>query len=135
MMAETLAVILADAYHFYEMSADLLMPVPLHRSRHRTRGFNQSLLLANELGRLIDRPVDAVTLYRTRDTGHQMELNAHERHQNVADAFACRKPVTQPNILLIDDVCTTGATLDFCAMSLRMNGANAVWGLTLAKTR
>ena len=133
-IAETLAAILAEAYRFYKLKADVLIPVPLHRSRYKERGFNQSLLLAKELGRLVDRPVDAAMLYRIRDTGYQMEMKAHERHQNVADAFACRKPVTHQNILLIDDVCTTGATLDFCAMSLKMNGASAVWGLTLAKT-
>lgn len=134
-MAEVLSKMLAETYLYHQLQADVIIPVPLHQSRYKERGFNQSALLANGLSRRVDLPVDTTSLYRTRDTGHQMALKASERHQNVADAFACRKPVIDRDILLIDDVCTTGSTLDFCAMTLKMNGARSVWGLTLAKAR
>lgn len=134
-IAEALGEFLAETYRHYNLKVDLLMPVPLYKTRYKERGFNQSLLLANQLSRLVNVPVDSITLYRTRDTGHQMALKASERHNNVANAFECRRPITGRSVLLIDDVCTTGATLDFCAMSLKTNGAASVWGLTLAKAQ
>lgn len=132
-LAGNLGEMLAEAYRYYNLDADVIIPVPLHPSRFKERGFNQSTLLAKKLGRLVGLPVDTTTLYRTRDTGYQMALKARQRRQNVAGAFACRGHLSGLKFLLVDDVCTTGSTLDACAMSLKMNGADAVWGLTLAK--
>lgn len=132
-LASSLAEMLAETYRYYNLNADVIIPVPLHRTRLKERGYNQSTLLAKKLGRLVGLPVDTTTLYRTRDTGQQMALKAQQRRHNVAGAFACRGHLSGLKFLLVDDVCTTGSTLDACAMSLKMNGADAVWGLTLAK--
>lgn len=126
---------LIDTYRTYHLKADALVPVPLHTSRLRERGYNQSQLLANEVGTFFNLPVDTDTLQRVRKTKSQMELGINERRQNVLDAFACRsKKLTGQKVLLIDDVCTTGSTLDACATALKEGGAASVWGLTLART-
>ena len=131
-----LSEILADAYHHYDLDADVLVPVPLHFSRVKERGYNQSELLANELGKLLGLPINNSTLQRIRKTKSQMRLGAEERHKNVIGAFACAdKQLVNQKVLLIDDVCTTGSTLDACAAALKQAGVITVWGLTLAKAR
>ncbi len=134
--ASILGQVLADTYRRYNLSAEVIVPVPLHPSRLRERGYNQSDLLAKQLAELLDLPVSATTLQRTRKTASQMELKADERHQNVANAFVCRSgELLDQSVLLIDDVCTTGATLDACACALKEKGVACVWGITLAKAR
>lgn len=128
--------ILADGFQRFNLTADVLVPVTLHPVRLRKRGYNQSELLARELGHLLDIPVNSSTLQRVRDTKSQMKLGANERHQNVKNAFVCRdERLSGQKIMLIDDVCTTGSTLDACADALKHSGAVSVWGLTLAKAR
>ncbi len=128
--------ILTNTYQQYCLAADVIVPVPLHKSRLRERGYNQSRLLAGQLGNLLGLPINTVTLQRIRKTESQMALGADERHKNVADAFACSdKQLQNQKILVVDDVCTTGSTLDFCAAALKESGATSVWGLTLAKAR
>jgi ComF family protein len=135
-VASILATILAEAYRRYELAADVIVPVPLHPSRLRERGYNQSELLARALGAILVLPVDTSTLQRTRQTKSQMTLDAYERHQNVAEAFACSNAtLSGQRVLLIDDVCTTGSTLEVCAHALKQSGVASVWGLTLAKAR
>ena len=135
-LALVLSEILSDTYRRYHLTVDVVVPVPLHRSRIKTRGYNQSELLARHLAMRLDLPVNMVTLRRTRKTESQMSLGADERQRNVADAFACcDKQLENRRILLIDDVCTTGSTLDACASALKASGAASVWGLTLAKAR
>lgn len=135
-IASTLARILVDAFRRYNLSVDVIVPVPLHTSRLRERGYNQSELLAAEVGSFLNLPVDTDTLHRIRKTRSQMSLTASERHQNVVDAFSCRSNnLAGQTVLLIDDVCTTGTTLDACAAALKDSGALSVWGLTLAKAR
>lgn len=133
-VAATLATFLADAVTRHQLAADVIVPVPLHNSRLKSRGYNQSELLANHLGNLLKLPVDTTTLKRTRKTQSQMTLGVPERRQNVADAFASTTDrLNGQRVLLIDDVCTTGATSDACAAALKAGHAPAVWGLTLAK--
>ncbi|MBE7550212.1 MAG: ComF family protein [Anaerolineales bacterium] len=135
-VASILATLLAAAYRRYQLAVDVLMPVPLHAARFRERGYNQSELLASAMGHRLNLPVDTKALYRTRATKSQMTLGVHERHQNVAEAFACSHvDLSGQTVLLIDDVCTTGSTLDACAGALKKKGVAAVWGLTLAKAR
>jgi len=114
---------------------DLLMPVPLHTRRLRERGFNQALLLAHEIGRSHGIPLSFDTLARIRPTRPQVELSGKERVLNVAGAFALRKPgaVEGKSVLLVDDVFTTGATLNECARVLKGGGAERVLALTLAR--
>jgi ComF family protein len=109
--------------------ADLLVPVPLHRSRERERGFNQARELARHLGLPI---VDA--LVRTRRTESQADLPAAKRRANVRGAFAWRRGIVDGlTIVLVDDVSTTGATLNACAAVLLERGAKEVRALTAAK--
>lgn len=110
--------------------ADLAVAVPLHRSRERARGFNQARELARHLG-----PPVADALARTRRTPPQAELPAARRHANVRGAFAWRPgvPVKGLTIVLVDDVSTTGATLNACARPLLDAGAAAVRALTAAR--
>jgi ComF family protein len=135
-VASILAALLAEAYQRYQLAVDILMPVPLHAARFRERGYNQCELLARAMGQMLHKPVNTSALSRTRATKSQMTLGVHERHQNVAEAFACNpEDLSGQKVLLIDDVCTTGSTLDACADALKKSGVAAVWGLTLAKAR
>ncbi len=115
-------------------TADALVPVPLHPRKLREREFNQSELLANELSRLCKIPVIA-PLARVRDTGTQTRLDRNHRRQNLRDAFVLRKnaDVADTNLLLVDDVLTTGSTLDACAAVLMRSGACSVRALTAAR--
>ncbi len=117
--------------------ADGLVPVPLHPSRLRSRRFNQSLLLAEALSRVSGVPVEAHLLARTRRTGTQGGLTAKSRARNVAGAFKVRSQaescVKGQNLVLIDDVFTTGATLSACARALKRAGAANVNAITLAR--
>jgi len=117
------------------VEGDLLVAVPLYVRRQRLRGYNQSTLLARELSRLCGLPLAERGLARRRNTPPQARsAEAESRKRNVADAFiADRRWVEGKRILLIDDVMTTGATLDACARALRQAGAASVWALTFAR--
>jgi ComF family protein len=109
--------------------------VPLHTDRERARGYNQALLIAHALGIRRNWPVWEDALVRTRATQSQTELDAAGRRLNVQDAFAASARVHGAHVLLIDDVCTTGATMDACGAALYARGAKSVWGLAIARTR
>jgi ComF family protein len=111
------------------------MPVPLHVSRLRWRGFNQAQLLATPLARQAGVPLDALSLERIRHTRPQVELTEAERRRNVAHAFRVTRPgrVHRRRILLVDDVYTTGATVDECSRELKRAGAASVDVLVLAR--
>jgi len=135
-VAAALGQILAEACRTYQLQADVIVPVPLHPSRYKERGYNQSELLVKELASILSLPVDTKTLQRTRVTKSQMTLGISERHENVKEAFACRdETLAGKKLLLIDDVCTTGSTLDAGAAALKASGVTTVWGLTLARAR
>jgi ComF family protein len=114
---------------------DLIVPIPLHSSRLRKRGFNQALLLAAELGKCTQLPLSFDNLVRIRPTRPQVELSGTERIKNVAGAFALNRPgaVLGRSILLIDDVFTTGATMNECARVLKKAGAAQVTAFTAAR--
>ncbi len=134
-LALPLAQLLAEYLAAKPLPAENIVPVPLHPRRLRGRGYNQSALLAWELGKLTNLTVVEDTLLRLRDTPAQVKAPSAEiRRNNVAGVFACRdRKLEGKQILLIDDVCTTGATLDSCAIALNRAGASSVWGLTLAR--
>lgn len=119
-----------------EIDGDLLVPVPLHPARLRAREFNQSLLLADQLGRYLKRPVSATVLVRILATDPQTTLTRRERLRNLRQAFAVRNAevLAGRRVLLIDDVFTTGTTLNECAKTLLKAGALSVSALTLART-
>jgi len=110
--------------------ADAAVPVPLHRSKKRQRGFNQAAEIARHL------PIEVIqALKRIRATASQTDLPADERHANVHNAFAMRRGVSVKGsvIVLIDDVSTTGATVEACARVLLAAGAREVRALTAAR--
>ncbi len=118
--------------------SDLIAPVPLHRSRLFRRCYNQSALLAALLARAAQKPVQQDLLQRRRATQPQASLNAKERARNVRAAFAVTPRhatrVTGKTVLLIDDVLTTGATVNDCCRALQEGGAVAINVLTFART-
>jgi ComF family protein len=115
--------------------ASALVPVPLHPRRQRQRGFNQSELLARELGRRAGVPVAPLALVRREDTPPQTGLSAAARRANVKGAFAVRRraQVSGKLLVLVDDVFTTGATAASCARVLSAAGAREVRLLTAAR--
>jgi ComF family protein len=132
-LRESLAGILQATWQQQAFSVDVLVPVPLHKSRVRERGYNQSALLARELGKRVAVPVDDTLLERIKNTPAQVGLTRDQRWQNMAGAFRCVAPIAAHDVVLIDDVCTTGATLEACAAELRRGGARSVRALTLAR--
>lgn len=133
-LARPLAGLLSEYFALNPLPAEVLVPVPLHRKRLRERGYNQSRLLADELGKLVALPVADDWLVRQLDTGSQARTSSvDERRRNVAGAFAVDGRVRGKQILLIDDVSTSGSTLDACAAALKASGAASVWGLVVAR--
>ena len=114
----------------------LLMPVPLHPRRLRQRGFNQSLLLAREVAEALDADLDFLSLTRIKHTKPQTELGSEERSRNVRRAFQVlkREAVKGRSVVLVDDVATTGSTLNECARALKKAGCLEVFCLVLART-
>jgi len=119
-----------------EQNPHLIVPVPLHRSRLRQRGFNQAVLLGKILSRHLSLAVLTDVLARTRPTAPQINLSATERRVNVKGAFTVCTPdlVAGKRLLLLDDVMTTGSTMDECAKELKKAGAAAVIAVTIART-
>src|SRR3989440_11754570 len=117
------------------ITVDIVVPVPLHRQRERERGYNQADLIARPLAKRLKLPYRAVLLVRTRPRPAKQILSLEERWTSVRSAFATRpgSQVDKLRVLLVDDVMTTGATLDACARALREAGAKSVIGLTVAR--
>ena len=116
------------------VSVEALIPTPLHPRRLRSRGYNQSMLLAHEIGRRLNLPVPEDLLVRVRNPRPQVEAQSEqERRSNVAGNFQCTADATGLPILLIDDVATTGSTMSECAFALKAAGAVKVHALTLAR--
>ena len=113
---------------------DLLVPIPLYRSKRRERGYNQSAVLAHTLGRLSRLPVNERLVVRQRWTRSQTGLSVQERRENVSGCFRStrRWPGEGRKVLLVDDVLTTGATASACAMALKGGGYGEVAVLTVA---
>jgi ComF family protein len=113
---------------------DLVIPVPLHTQRLRERGFNQALLLAQDLGRRLGIPIGKRVLEKRKSTAPQVSLSGAEREKGVRGAFVLRNEgeVEKKGILLVDDVYTTGATVNECAKVLLDGGARRVDVFTLA---
>jgi ComF family protein len=118
-----------------ELSADIVVPVPLHAARLRERGYNQAERIARPLARALGLKLEPRLMVRTRPRPPQLVLSRSERWKSVRGAYATREGtrVDKARVLLIDDVFTTGATLDACARTLRKAGAAEVIGLTVAR--
>jgi ComF family protein len=113
-----------------------LMPIPLSSARFRQRGFNQALSIANTICKQV--PISlTMDLVRTTQTHSQSTLDRAQRLVNLSNAYALSKSAKRPfkpSIILIDDVMTTGATLNTCAALLKQNGVNEVWAMVAART-
>ncbi len=116
-----------------EAPADVIVPLPLHGERLRQRGLNPALELARPVARALRVPIDATSCRRTRDTAAQADLAWRERIANVRNAFSCSADYSGRHIVLVDDVMTTGASLDECARTLKLHGAARVSALVLAR--
>ena len=116
------------------LEAEYFVPVPIHKKRLKKRGFNQSEILAKELSALTNIPV-LNALIRIKNTKSQTKLTKKERAENIKEAFVCPEPkeIKKKAIILIDDVCTTGATLEECAKVLKKAGAREVYALCATK--
>lgn len=135
-LAVPLGGLMAAYWTEHSMPADVIVPVPLHAARLRERGYNQAALLAREMARQVGLAVDEQALTRQHATAPQVKLDAKQRKENVRDAFRCSDgALAGKQVLLIDDVCTTGATLEACAVALQEGGARGVRALTLARAR
>jgi len=138
--AKPLGQMLADAIAELSASGDstpLLVPVPLHRGRRRSRGFNQAELLAHAAaGHFTDKlEIASQVLVRHRETISQVGLSREERIENMHDAFRVSDPgrVRGRSVIVVDDVMTTGTTLSECARVLKRAGAERVWAATVAR--
>jgi ComF family protein len=122
-------------HHAGEFAADVVVPVPLHPSRLRERGYNQAELIARPLARRLGIPFHSYLLVRTRPRPDKIRLTRRERWETVRGAYAThqRAKVDKMRVLLVDDVFTTGATLDACSRALHGAGAVRVAGITVAR--
>ena len=118
-----------------DFAADAVVPVPLDRGRLRERGYNQAELIAKPLARMLGIPFRSYLLVRTRPRPNQLRLTRRERWETVRGAYATHKTaqVDKLRLLLVDDVFTTGATLDACSRALKGAGAAQVACLTVAR--
>ncbi len=112
---------------------EAVVPVPLGPQRRRERGYNQAAWLAWPLARHLKVPCLCRTVERSRETRSQVGLTMAERRKNVQGAFRLHRPLTFRRILLVDDVMTTGATLDAVASEMLRGGAEVVWAVTVAR--
>jgi ComF family protein len=131
-LAQSLGESMAEEKEF--TGCDMVIPVPLHRARERERGFNQSEVLAKGISRAIGISPTKGILKRKRNTKDQTYLNAQQRAENVRGAFVVRRAdsIIGKKVILVDDVMTTGATLNECARMLLDSGAKNVFAATLA---
>lgn len=117
------------------MNADALVPVPVHRSRKRSRGFNQAQILAEILGARLGIPVYSKLLVRTKKTLPQKNLSAADRLKNLSDAVAAGTvPEGIRAVILVDDIYTTGSTMEACARALKRAGVERVYFLVVCMT-
>lgn len=134
-LAEPLGKLMVHAWPTWATNIDIVLPIPLHSQRQKKRGYNQSALLVKTFCRELSLPSNQQTLIRTRKTPPQVGLNAKERQTNVSGAFAVKNQhaIKGGNILLVDDVCTTGATLIAATEALLAAGVNTVSAYCLAR--
>jgi ComF family protein len=119
----------------HRICVDVIVPVPLHGRRQRSRGFNQSELLGRTIAQELSLPLDAALLRTTRRTPPQHGApDRSKREENVAGSFRCTGFVDNKRVLLVDDVLTTGATARECARVLKAAGAASVWALAFCHT-
>lgn len=133
--AETFAEEMADRYAkwIHSCGVEIILPVPLHPSKRRSRGFNQAELLAEELGKRVQIPVETEVLFRVKKTRPQKQLSDKERISNLKQAFGVSRTwKPKKTVLLIDDIYTTGNTMHRIAKVLKQAGVEKVYFLTIS---
>ncbi|MDD3415334.1 MAG: ComF family protein [Lachnospiraceae bacterium] len=116
-----------------QLKPDVLVPVPLYKTKLQRRGFNQAEILANEIGKNLDIPVKKNLIIRTENTRPQKELNHIERENNLKKAFKIHQNDVKLNtVVLVDDIYTTGSTVDAIAKILKAQGIQKIYYVTLA---
>ncbi len=133
-LAPDMARLMSDRINQESFSFDLIIPVPLSQKSLAKRKYNQSQLLADELGKIFDKPVDDSVLIKIKETKHQKNLNISQRKTNLHGAFKIqnKRAVFGKNVLLVDDVVTTGATANECSSVLKKY-AKRVWVVCFAR--
>lgn len=136
-LSRTFAFFMSELLKEAGWQADFIIPVPLHKNRLKSRGFNQAALLGDYISYHHRIPCVDNALIRSTDTKTQTGYNRQQRSDNLKNAFTVIKPdrIKDKNILLIDDVYTTGATADSCSRELRKSGAKKIYVLTIATGR
>lgn len=130
----SLSEMLAKKINMEKWDIDLVVPVPLSKIRQKERGYNQAALLAHPLAERMGVKYDSKSLIRKKATESQVHLSAEERSRNMAEAFSAKPDVWKgQSVLIIDDVITTGSTINECARTIREGGAKAVFGLSIAR--
>jgi ComF family protein len=124
--ARLLGMLLADYIKQAAEQPDLILPVPLHKTRYRQRGFNQAIEIGRTVAKELQIPLDLTSCKRHRDTPHQTELSAKKRRKNVKNAFSVIKPIDARHIAILDDVMTTGSTTHELAWALKKVGVSRV---------
>lgn len=129
---------IAELIRKYNISekADFIVPVPMYKKDKAERGFNQCELMSKELSHILKIPYRSDIVFKIRKTRHQKELSGEERRNNLKDAFEVKNPqeVSRKNIILIDDVCTTGSTLSEVSRILKNSNAEKIFCFTYCKT-
>ena len=115
-----------------EQNVELIIPIPLHKSRRRERGYNQTEIIAKYLGDYTGIEVDHTSLVRNKKTSPQKRYSDKERKKNMKNAFALKKKIDAENVVLIDDIYTTGSTIDEAARILKKSGVSNVCFLTIS---
>ena len=125
---------LAQLYQDYKYDCDVVIPVPIHSSRLKERGYNQSELIAKHFCKILSLPLDTTSLVKIKKTKNQAELDFKQRQTNLDGAFKVtdKNQIKGKKVLIVDDVYTTGATIDCCATELFKSGAKQVLALTVA---
>lgn len=135
-LSEPIGNMLYDVISMQNISFDIIIPVPLHRSRFKKRGYNQAELLGKTLGERTGKPCNSKVILRTKNTDAMKTMSLMDRRESIRGAFAfsedMKNEIKGSKILLVDDICTTGATLDGCAYLLFQAGAEEVSALTFA---
>jgi ComF family protein len=124
--ARLLGMLLAEHLEQSAERPDLILPVPLHKSRYRRRGFNQAIEIGRTVAKELLIPLDSSSCQRHRDTPHQTQLSAKKRRKNMKNAFSIIKPIDARHIAILDDVMTTGSTAHELAYALKKAGADRV---------
>jgi ComF family protein len=123
---------LSSQIHIWQI--DLIVPVPLHNLKKIKRGYNQSYYIANAISRICNIPMNNKVVLRVKNTMSQTQMNLRQREENIRDAFKVKlaKLITDKNILLIDDVITTGSTMNECGRALLESGAAKIFAISSA---